>query len=189
MFQDEARFGRISDPKACWARKPVRPTVGAQLVREYVYVFGAVSPEDGQHDSLVLPVANTEAMSVFLEELSRRHPDEDLLIFMDQAGWHKAKALKIPENIELVFLPPYCPDLNPQEQMALRCFKWVRWMRICIFSRPNEFIAAISLPEKGGNIKGAKRRGQTREPLILQASPVFFSAAMKKWTDENLPFE
>ena len=117
MFQDEARFGRISAPKACWARKPVRPTVGVQLIREYVYVFGAVSPEDGQHDSLVLPVANTEAMSVFWEELSRRYPEEALLIFMDQAGWHKAKALRIPENIELAFLPPYCPDLNPQEQI------------------------------------------------------------------------
>jgi len=117
MFQDEARFGRISAPKACWAKKPVRPTVSVQLVREYVYVFGAVSPQDGQHDSLVLPVANTEAMSVFLDELSRRHPEEDLLIFMDQAGWHKAKALRIPENIELAFLPPYSPDLNPQEQI------------------------------------------------------------------------
>jgi transposase len=117
MFQDEARFGRISDPKACWAQKPIRPTVNTQLIREYVYVFGAVSPQDGQHDSLVLPVANTEAMSVFLEELSRRHPDEDLLIFMDQAGWHKAKSLRIPENIELAFLPPYSPELNPQEQI------------------------------------------------------------------------
>ena len=117
MFQDEARFGRISDPKACWAKKPVRPMVGAQVVREYVYIFGAVSPQDGQHDSLVLPLANTEAMSVFLEELSRRYPDEDLLIFMDQAAWHKAKALRIPENIELNFLPPYSPDLNPQEQI------------------------------------------------------------------------
>ena len=117
MFQDEARFGRISTPKACWAKKPVRPTVGAQLVREYVYIFGAVSPQDGQHDSLVLPVANTEAMSVFLEELNQRYPDEDILIFMDQAGWHKAKALRIPENIELAFLPAYSPDLNPQEQV------------------------------------------------------------------------
>lgn len=117
MFQDEARFGRINDPKACWVKKPTRPQVGAQLVREYVYVFGAVSPQDGQHDSLVLPFANTEAMSIFLEELSRRYPDEHLLIFMDQAGWHKAKALRIPENVELAFLPPYCPDLNPQEQV------------------------------------------------------------------------
>ena len=117
MFQDEARFGRISDPRSCWARKPVRPTVGTQLVREYVYIFGAVSPKDGQHDSLVLPFANTEAMSVFLKELSCRYPNEEILMFMDQAGWHKANALKIPENIELAFLPPYSPDLNPQEQI------------------------------------------------------------------------
>ena len=117
MFQDEARFGRISNPKSCWAKKPFRPKVNAQLVREYIYVFGAASPQDGQHDSLVLPFANTEAMSTFLEELSRRYPSEQLLIFMDQAGWHKAKALMVPDNIELSFLPPYCPDINPQEQV------------------------------------------------------------------------
>jgi transposase len=117
MFQDEARFGRISDPKRCWAKKGVRPEVGSQIVREYVYVFGAVSPQDGCHDSLVLPLANTEAMSIFLEEVGRRHADEHILMFMDQAGWHKAKALKVPQNIELAYLPAYSPDLNPQEQI------------------------------------------------------------------------
>ena len=117
MFQDEARFGRINNPKKCWAPKPVRPEVRAQMIREYVYVFGAVSPQDGQHDSLILPSANTEAMSLFLEEVAKRHPIEYILMFMDQAGWHKAKALKVPANIELAFLPPYSPDLNPQEQI------------------------------------------------------------------------
>ncbi|MDR1396438.1 MAG: transposase [Desulfarculales bacterium] len=101
MFQDEARFGRISDPKACWAMRPMRPIVAAQMVREYVYVFGAVCPQDGHHDSLVLPLANTEAMSVFLKEVGQRHPDEYIVMFMDQAGWHKAKGLRIPSNIEL----------------------------------------------------------------------------------------
>lgn len=86
-------------------------------MREYAYIFGAVSPRDGQHDSLVLPLANTEAMSVFLEEIRHRHPGEYILMFMDQAGWHKARALRIPENMELAFLPPYSPDLNPQEQI------------------------------------------------------------------------
>ena len=117
MFQDEARFGRISDPKRCWAMKPVRPEVKTQMVREYVYVFGAVSPQDGRHDSLVLPNADTEAMSLFLEEIGNRYPNEHILMFMDQAGWHKSKALKIPANMELAFLPPYSPDLNPQEQV------------------------------------------------------------------------
>jgi transposase len=86
-------------------------------VREYVYVFGAVSPRDGRHDSLVLPWANAEAMSLFLEVVGHRYPDEHILMFMDQAGWHKGKALRIPANIELAFLPSYSPELNPQEQI------------------------------------------------------------------------
>jgi transposase len=117
MFQDEARVGRISDPKACWAERPIRPNVKTQMIREYSYVFGAVSPQDGHHDSLVLPWANTSAMPFFLKEVSRRHPGEYILMFMDQAGWHKAKDLKIPSNMELAFLPPYSPELNPQEQI------------------------------------------------------------------------
>ena len=117
MFQDEARFGRMNDPMACWAPLPVRPLVGAQLVREFVYVYGAVSPLDGCHDSLILPDANTESMVYFIGELVRRHPDEYLLLFMDQAGWHKSTAKQLPEHVEIAFLPPYCPDCNPQEQV------------------------------------------------------------------------
>jgi transposase len=117
MFQDEARFGRISDPKKCWAMDGIRPEIKVQTIREYVYVFGAISPKDGCHDSLILPYANTEAMSRFLEEVSRRHADERIIMFMDQAGWHKSKSLRIPENIELAYLPPYSPELNPEEQI------------------------------------------------------------------------
>lgn len=64
MFQDEARFGRINDPRRCWAPKSFRPEVGRQIVREYSYAFGAVSPHDGTLDSLVLPVVTAEAMSI-----------------------------------------------------------------------------------------------------------------------------
>jgi len=117
MFQDEARLGRISDPKKCWSMEGIRPVVKAQTVREYVYVFGAISPKDGCHDSLILPRANTETMSIFLEEVGRRHSKERIIMFMDQAGWHKSKGLRIPENVELAYLPPYSPELNPEEQV------------------------------------------------------------------------
>ena len=73
MFQDEARFGRINDPRRCWGPKAIRPEVGKQIVREYLYAFGAVCPFDGILDSLVLPVVTTEAMSIFLAEVARRH--------------------------------------------------------------------------------------------------------------------
>ena len=117
MFQDEARFGRINDPRRCWAPKGVRPEVGMQIVREYTYAFGAVSPHDGTLDSLVLPVVTAEAMSIFLAEVARRHPEEFILMFLDGAGRHRANDLSAPDNMRLEALPPYSPQLNPVEHI------------------------------------------------------------------------
>jgi DDE superfamily endonuclease len=117
MFEDEARFGRISDPRRCWAPKGVRPEVKVQIVREYEYAYAAVSPHDGVLDSLVLPKVNTEAMGVFLAEVAERHAHEFILMVLDGAGWHRAKQLPIPANMRLVPLPPCSPQLNPAEHL------------------------------------------------------------------------
>ena len=117
MFQDEARFGRINSPQSCWAPPGVRPSVPCHMVREYTYAYAAVSPSDGVLVSLVLPVVNAHAMSLFLSEVSRRHPNEFILMVMDKAGWHKAKDLKVPQNMRIIFLPPYSPELNLAEHL------------------------------------------------------------------------
>ena len=117
MFQDEARFGRINDPRRCGAPAGMRPQVRTQIVREYSYAFAAVSPHDGVLDTLVLPEVNTQAMSIFLAEVAERHRDEYILMVLDGAGWHKAAGLVIPENIRLIPLPPYSPELNPTEHV------------------------------------------------------------------------
>jgi putative transposase len=117
MFQDEARFGRLSDPRRCWAPRGIRPHVSAQLVREFTYAFAAVSPQDGVLESLVLPEVTAETMSLFLAEVAARHPADFILMFLDQAGWHKAKALVVPVNMRLEWLPPYSPECNPVEHL------------------------------------------------------------------------
>lgn len=117
MFQDESRFGRINEPKKCWAPFGIRPYVPFQVVREFTYVFAAASPMDGVMDSLILPFINADAMSYFLEEVSKRHKDELILMVMDKAGWHRANRLAVPANIDLLFLPPYSPELNPVEHI------------------------------------------------------------------------
>jgi transposase len=91
--------------------------VPAQLVREYTYVFAAVSPLDGTLISLILPEVNAEAMGLFLKEVAARHPDELMVMFLDGAGWHKARRLVVPANIRLVPLPPHSPQLNPVEHL------------------------------------------------------------------------
>jgi transposase len=117
MFQDEARFGRINNPRRCWAPKGIRPSVGSQRVRESVYVYAAVSPAEGHLVSLVLPETNTTMMSLFLGEVAKRFPDKFVLMFMDQAGWHRSGALAIPERMRLRWLPPYSPECNPTEHI------------------------------------------------------------------------
>ena len=91
--------------------------VGARLVREYTYAFSAVSPHDGVMDSLVLPFVNAETMSLFLALVAERHPEEFIVMVMDQAGWHIAGDLVVPDNMRILFLPPYSPELNPAEHI------------------------------------------------------------------------
>lgn len=117
MFQDEGRFGRLSDPRYCWAPEGVRPEVSQQVVREYTYAFAAVSPSDGALVSLILPDVNADMCSLFLSEVASRYPKDFILMFMDQAGWHRSKELVIPENIRLQWLPPYSPQCNPVEHL------------------------------------------------------------------------
>ena len=117
MFQDEGRFPLLGSPRRCWAPRGTRPVVGARLERKYLYAFSAVSPHDGVLDSLVLPWVSAQTMSLFLAEVAQRHQDEFVLMVMDQAGWHLAGELVVPENMRRLFLPPYSPELNPAEHL------------------------------------------------------------------------
>ena len=116
MFQDEARFGRINSPHKCWV-KGKRPYVYCQIVREYTYAYAAVCPFDGTMVSLVIPVVSTPAMNIFLEEVSKRYKEKIIIMFLDQASWHRSNELKIPLNIKLLALPAYSPELNPTEHV------------------------------------------------------------------------
>lgn len=117
MFQDEGRFGLLGTPRRCWAPHGCRPIVGARLERKYLYAFAAVSPRDGVLDSLVLPWVSAQTMSIFLDEVARRHAEEFIVMVLDQAGWHLAGELRVPANMRLIYLPPYSPELNPAEHL------------------------------------------------------------------------
>lgn len=117
MFQDEARFGRMSDPRACWAPAPQRPTVSLALIREFRYEYCAVSPWDGALDYITSEKMNTESMTRFLSHVGNAHSDEFIVMVLDGASSHKSKDLQVPDNVALVRLPPYSPELNPAEQI------------------------------------------------------------------------
>ena len=68
--------------------------------------------------ALVLPHVNTEAMNLHLAEIAGHvAADAHAVVILDQAGWHGAKALRVPDNLTLLPLPPYSPELNPIENL------------------------------------------------------------------------
>lgn len=117
MFQDESRFGRMNDVKRCWSFGNNRPNISKQMVREYVYIYGAFNPVSGESDMIVLPSMTKEAMNCFLDILSKRHPDKLILLICDGAPNHKETAIKIPDNIIIEKIPPRSPQINPSENM------------------------------------------------------------------------
>ena len=95
-------------------------------------LFGAVCPARGVAAGLVLPAVNTEAMSAHLVEISRTiAPGAHGVLILDGAGWHGAAALVIPENLSLLTLPLYNPELNPIENV----WQYLRanWRAISVF--------------------------------------------------------
>ena len=117
MAQDEGCFGRISRAKRCWAPPGIRPHAPAQVVREYMYAYAAVAHTQGQMVSLVLPEASTAMMNLFLEQVGQTFSKYFIIMQVDQAGWHSAKELVVPENIRLIPQPAYSPELNPVEHI------------------------------------------------------------------------
>jgi hypothetical protein len=117
MAQDEGRFGRISTPKHAWAPPGVRPKAPRQVIRQSSYVFAAVAPEQGLMTSLILPSADTAMMNLFLAQVAQDFADYFIVMQVDQAGWHRAKDLHVPENMRLIFQPAYSPEVNPVEHL------------------------------------------------------------------------
>ena len=117
MFEDEAGFGRINNPRRCLCPKGIRPVVPCLRVREYRYAFGAVEPKRGRSHFLVLPRCDTRCMNYFLRDLSEQFPHSMILMVLDGASWHASKALDVPPNILLFYLPPATPEMNPIEQI------------------------------------------------------------------------
>lgn len=115
---DEARFGQQGTTTRVWARTGSRPTAVKQTRYEWLYLYAAVEPMTGDSVALQAPQVNTGTMNVFLRMLSEHlGPHDHAVLIMDQAGWHKSKKLDLPDNITVLFLPPYSPELNPVERL------------------------------------------------------------------------
>lgn len=113
--QDESRFGLHTLTRRRITSKGVRPVGNVQLKFEYYWLYGMIEPATG--DSFFLEMSHVDRIcfQTFLHEFSTQFPDDLNIIQVDQAGFHTAKKLQIPENVLLLFQPPYSPQINPME--------------------------------------------------------------------------
>lgn len=128
-FQDESRFGLLTTVGRRLTLKGVKPICPYQHKFEYTYLFGAFSPVTGDACMLELPFCNSDTFQLFINELSLQKPKELKVVFLDNGAFHKAKRLIVPDNIVLIFLPPYSPELNPAEKIW-----WVIKRELCMMS-------------------------------------------------------
>jgi transposase len=99
-----------------WWKRGERPPGLCDKRFTFAYIFAAVEPGTDNAFALVLPSVGTEAMQAFLDDFAKTiGPDEHVVMVLDQAGWHGAIALRVPDCITLTPLPPYSPELNPVE--------------------------------------------------------------------------
>ena len=101
----------------CLTARGVKPIVKYQHAFKNTYLYGAFSPIDG--DAFIYEIEGTtsEIFFRYIEQLSLHRPDELKIVVIDNAGFHSLKEFIIPDNIKLIRIPPYSPELNPSEKI------------------------------------------------------------------------
>lgn len=116
-FQDESRFGLKTFVGRCLSKIGVRPLVAYQHKFANTYLWGSYSPITG--DSFVWEIngVDNKIFEKYLSEFSKQNPREYKIVVIDNAAFHATKNIAIPDNIYLLRIPPYTPELNPCEQV------------------------------------------------------------------------
>ncbi len=117
LFQDEMRYGLISNYRRSWSIKGERTELKNQMEYSNRYLYSAFNPISGKSFHLIgFSDANGLHTKVFLEKMKKEFPNKHLFIIWDNAPFHKLKALHIMKDITIVPLPSYSPQLNPAER-------------------------------------------------------------------------
>jgi transposase len=141
--QDESRFGLLTVRRRRLTARGVQPIGSVQHVFEWFYVYGAVEPTTGDRFFLELPYLNAEMFQLFVDAFAQAFPDSLNLLLLDNSGAHTAHKLTIPENVRLVYLPPYCPELNPIERLWRDLKDALAWLQFPTLDGPQDYLATL----------------------------------------------
>lgn len=116
-FLDEMRYGLMTNVRRSWSRVGERAVLRHQQAFANRYLFSAVAPLIGKSFHLMgIDEMDTEAEVVFLRELKKQHPNENVVLVWDNAPCHRSKRLREIPGLAIIQLPSYSPKLNPTER-------------------------------------------------------------------------
>ena len=95
----------------------VKPIQQQRPAYQSYYLYGAVEPKTGDRFFLERESLDSDGFQEFLDRFADRFSESLNVLVLDNGRFHKAKSLSIPDNVRLVFLPPYSPELNPVERL------------------------------------------------------------------------
>ena len=165
MFsQDESRFGLLTIRRRRLTARGVQPVGAVQHVFAGFYVYGAVEPTTGDRFFLELPYLNAEMVQLFVEAFAHAFPDSLNILVLDNSGAHTSFQLTLPENVRLLFLPPYCPELNPIERVWRDLKDDVAWLQFADLDAQQDY---LSLPLE--SYEAAALQSLTGYPYFVEA--------------------
>ena len=155
FVEDKAGVQISQNPAYGWRPTGGREQVRASFSRESVRIFGAMS--QGELRIKIVESTNSETFREFLEEIRRDRPR--LFMVLDNASYHKSKAVReyvesAGGDIELEFLPPYTPQLNPVETVWRDLKKRLAGRFFRSLDELKAAITAILEREMGNRLKG-----------------------------------
>ena len=117
FFQDEMRYGLISNYRRSWSPVGIRTIIDNQQRFSNRYLFSAVAPLTGESFHLIGLEENTSAMiALFFDELEKAYPDKHIVMVFDNAPSHRPKVVRERDRMTCIYLPPYSPEMNPAER-------------------------------------------------------------------------
>lgn len=123
--QDESRCGLLPILRQRITAKGVQPVINSNFQFQSFYLFGAVEPATGNRFILELPHLNTANFQIFVDHFSQQDAESFHLLLLDNAAFHTTHSLKLPDNVGLLFLPAYSPELNPIERFWRDLKDWL----------------------------------------------------------------
>jgi transposase len=141
--QDESRFGLLTIRRRRLTAHGIQPVGTVQHVFQWLYVYGAVEPTTGERFFLERPYLNAEGFQIFIDTFAAAFPDSLNLLLLDNSGAHTAQRLMLPANVRLVFLPPYCPELNPIERVWRDLKDALAWLHFPNLDAQQDYIAQL----------------------------------------------